>query len=218
MNSSARKPFTTTQWLILIVAAIGFLFDTYELLMFPVIGSDAVRRVDVRVVAATNQRLEVDSGKFRSDLFFRLAVMRVPVPPLRERLEDVPALVEHFLARARARNPAARASRVSPEVLARLQRHPWPGNVRELENLVERLVLLAPGEEIGLDALEPPGGAGIGPAPHDDGEEILPLQVVEDRYVAWVLERCGGDEVQAAALLGIDPAALRVRRRKAASA
>jgi two-component system response regulator HydG len=130
------------------------------------VGSDAVRRVDVRVVAATNQRLDLDSLRFRSDLFFRLAVVRISVPPLRERLEDVPALVEHFVARSRARNPSSHARRVSLAVLARLAARSWPGNVRELENLVERLVLLAPGEEIGLDDLDPPfDGAGSAPEP-----------------------------------------------------
>jgi two-component system response regulator HydG len=177
------------------------------------VGSDTVRRVDVRVVAATNQRLPVDTGRFRQDLFFRLNVLRVAVPPLRERREDVPALVEHFLARSRARYPGARARRFTPEALRHLQAHAWPGNVRELENLVEQVVLLTPGEDVGLEALDP-GIAGVGPSPLERAkEEIVPLRELEARYVAWAIDRCGGDEARAAERLGLDELSLRRLRR-----
>jgi two-component system response regulator HydG len=180
------------------------------------VGSDTVRRVDVRVVAATNQRLPVDSGRFRQDLFFRLNVLRIVVPPLRERREDIPALVERSIERSRARNPGARARRVSPEALRHLQAHDWPGNVRELENLVEQLVLLTPGEEIGLEDLDP-GMTGVGPSPLEGAkEEIVPLRELQARYLAWAIDRCGGDEARAAEQLGLDELALRRLRRELA--
>ena len=178
------------------------------------VGSDTVRRVDVRVVAATNQRLAADTGRFRSDRYFRLNVLRIAVPPLRDRREDVPALVERFFERSRARNPGARARRLTPKALRHLQAHAWPGNVRELENLIEQLVLLTPGEEVGLESLDP-GIAGVGPSPLERAkEEFVPLRELEARYIAWAVDRCGGDEVRAAERLGLDELSLRRLRRE----
>ena len=116
------------------------------------VGSDDSRSVDVRIVAATHHDLErrVDEGAFRQDLFYRLDVVRVRVPPLRERPDDIPALVEHFLARARDRNPHSTVMGLAPDLLGALVRYPWPGNVRELENLVERLVVVGDTPELGL--------------------------------------------------------------------
>jgi DNA-binding NtrC family response regulator len=107
---------------------------------FRPVGSDHRRKVSVRVVAATNRQLDaaVAEGAFRQDLYYRLAVIRVRLPPLRQRPEDIPQLVDHFLAAAGARDV-----RVSFETMQRLQGHPWPGNVRELKNYVERAVILA---------------------------------------------------------------------------
>jgi two-component system response regulator HydG len=172
------------------------------------VGSDTVRRVDVRIIAATNQDLErrVAEGQFRRDLFFRLNVLAIRVPPLRERPEDLPALVEHFVARARARNPAARALRFGPAVLEALAQHGWPGNVRELENLVERLVLLSRGEEIGtedLDRWAPFGGGERSPLEVAQ-ERLVPLRELENAYISWVIARCGGSKTKAAEVLGID--------------
>ena len=113
---------------------------------FERLGSTRTRRVDVRVVAATNRDLSrmVENGAFRNDLFYRLNVFPVSVPPLRERREDIPMLVRYF-----AQNYARRMNRhietVSAETLAALERYHWPGNVRELENLIERAVILSPG-------------------------------------------------------------------------
>jgi two-component system nitrogen regulation response regulator GlnG len=107
--------------------------------------------VDVRVIAATHQDLDalVRDGRFRADLLHRLDVVRLRLPPLRERKADVPALAQRFLAQA-ARRLGTPAKRLHPDALRRLEKHDWPGNVRELENLCWRLVALAPGDSIGL--------------------------------------------------------------------
>jgi len=113
------------------------------------IGSQKTIQVDVRVIAATNKDLEeaIEKGDFREDLYFRLSVIPIRVPPLRERSEDIPPLVEHFLAQFSAENNIRRKT-VSPEAMAVLKRHPWRGNVRELKNTIERLMIMAPQEEI----------------------------------------------------------------------
>jgi two-component system response regulator HydG len=186
------------------------------------VGSDTLRRVDVRVIAATNQNLDrrVQAGQFRSDLFFRLDVVNIHVPPLRERREDVPDLVQWFLTRARRRNPAAKARCVSTAVVDRLASHSWPGNVRELENLVERLVILAPEEEIGpadIDALAPSVLAGPSPLAVAQ-EKLQTIRELEDAYIAWVVARCGGNKTRAAEILGIDVSTIHRRERDRAGA
>ena len=119
---------------------------------FERVGGQATLRCDVRVIAATNRDLseEVRGGRFREDLFYRLAVVPIPVPPLRDRREDVPDLAARFLAEACARN-GRRSMSLSREGLAALQAHDWPGNVRELRNLVERIAILVDGPEISAD-------------------------------------------------------------------
>ncbi len=114
------------------------------------VGADKVVRVNVRVVAATNRDLtsEIAAGRFREDLFYRLNVVPIRTPPLRERLEDLPLLVEHF-ARRYCETNNFRRKRFTPEAMERLQAHAWKGNVRELRNLVERLLILTPGDLIG---------------------------------------------------------------------
>jgi two-component system response regulator HydG len=128
------------------------------------------------------------------------------VPPLRDRREDVPALLDHFLARARLRNRASVARRFAPEALERLSAHGWPGNVRELENLVERLVLLGQREEIGLAELEEFAVRIVAsPSPIAQAQEkMVTLRELEAQYIAWVVERCGGNKTRAAEVLGID--------------
>ena len=119
------------------------------------VGGRELIKVDVRVIAATHQNLEVlvKEGKFRADLLHRLDVVRLQLPPLRERKVDVPALAQRFLEQA-ARQLNAPAKRFKPEALSRMEQHDWPGNVRELENLCWRLAALAPGESIGLKDLK----------------------------------------------------------------
>jgi transcriptional regulator with PAS, ATPase and Fis domain len=124
------------------------------------VGSVAMRTVDVRIVAATNRDLRamVERGQFREDLYYRLNVINLRVPPLRDRIDDLPMLVEHFLQRF-SKEGQPRSRRVSPEAMARLYAHNWPGNIRELENEIERLVVLSgEREEIGPDLLS----SGIG--------------------------------------------------------
>jgi two-component system response regulator HydG len=182
------------------------------------VGSDESRAVDVRVVAATHQDLEqrVADGAFRQDLFYRLNVVPIGVPPLRDRLADIPMLAEHFLAAARGRNAHSPVVRFAPEIVTALTRYPWPGNVRELENLVERLVVVGTTPEIGLSEL-----AAIAPSVHGNQERFsLPrdrlatLREVEEEYIAWAIERCGGNKTKAAEILGIDPSTLHRRLRK----
>ena len=118
------------------------------------VGDNRVRKLDVRVVAATNRTLEreVQKGTFRADLFYRLNVVYLHIPPLRNRREDIPHLVEHFLGRFCQRNCTFIES-VSREVIEILLNYPWPGNVRELENCIEKIVVMAPGKEITVDLL-----------------------------------------------------------------
>ncbi|MDQ3336662.1 MAG: sigma-54 dependent transcriptional regulator [Myxococcota bacterium] len=181
------------------------------------VGSDESRAVDVRVIAATHQDLEqrVAEGTFRHDLFYRLNVVPVAMPPLRARLEDIPMLVEHFLAAARGRNPHSPVIRLTAEIVTAFTRYPWPGNVRELENLIERLVVVGTTPEIGVSEL-----AAIAPSVHGNQErfslprdQLATLRDVEEEYIAWVIERCGGNKTKAAEILGIDPSTLHRRSR-----
>jgi len=114
------------------------------------VGSDRRIRVNVRVIAASNADLSemIERNAFREDLFYRLQVVPIVIPPLRERRSDIPLLVEHFLVRARQRRPGSRPLRVSDEALVQLWSYDWPGNVRELENLIERMVILCEGDTI----------------------------------------------------------------------
>ncbi len=174
------------------------------------LGSNAVRRVDVRVVAATNRDLaaEVQAGHFRQDLYYRLAVVPLRVPPLRERREDVPLLVQHFLERecekqGRPPRPIAQSS------LAALSAHAWPGNVRELRNTVQRAVVLSSGDVIQLaEALEPAApGARVAPLPSGallDDRGFA--EIVRSYKVAWIeaaLAEADGHQGRAAAALGL---------------
>jgi two-component system nitrogen regulation response regulator NtrX len=124
---------------------------------FERVGGKETIRVDVRVLAASNQNLSelIGAGRFREDLFYRLAVIPIEVPPLRQRQEDVPLLVEHFIRLFSGEN-VKRPKTISVEALAYFLSYDWPGNVRELRNMVERLVIMAPGDVIGPEALPPP--------------------------------------------------------------
>jgi two-component system response regulator HydG len=182
------------------------------------LGADASRRVDVRVIAATHQDLaeRVRSGQFRGDLYYRLDVVSLRVPPLRERAEDVPPLVDHFLARARERNPASVVESFAPELVAALAGLSWPGNVRELENVVERLVVVGRhgrATVADLEASVPQLGASEPPPLAGARGRMIPLRQLEDEYIAWVLAQCGGSKAKAAEILGIDVSTLYRRER-----
>jgi len=167
------------------------------------VGSTKMRRVDVRIIAATNKELarEVKAGRFREDLYYRLHVLSVHLPPLRERQEDIPLLLTHFLHRFRL--PGQPVKTIAPEVEAYLTGYAWPGNIRELANMVERLAILAQGQVIGLDDL--PFNGGAAPTAASDQEPApLSLRDSERLHISKVLAYTGGRKGQAARLLGID--------------
>jgi formate hydrogenlyase transcriptional activator len=188
---------------------------------FEPVGSSRTVRVDVRVIAATNRDLEdaVRAGRFRSDLFYRLNVFPLTVPPLRDRASDIPQLVTFFLTRF-AQRFGRSVHTASEETMARLVGYPWPGNIRELQNVIERAVVLSPGPVLELDrdllpaatpepASSPSGGAG----PPSLGS----LEEVERNHIKAVLERTGGvieGPRGAAGILKMHPNTLRSRLEK----
>jgi two-component system response regulator HydG len=182
------------------------------------VGCDATRQVDVRVIAATHQDLEakIEAGQFRADLFYRLDVVPVRVPPLRERLDDLPMLSERFLRQARERNPHARVERLSPELASALARYAWPGNVRELQNLIERLVVVSRNAETTLADLAElaPKIAGERERFSLPRDRLATLREVEDEYIEWMIEQCAGNKTRAAERLGIDKATLHRRAKQ----
>jgi transcriptional regulator with PAS, ATPase and Fis domain len=168
------------------------------------VGGTAPIKVDVRIIAATNRNLAqmVKDGKFREDLFYRLNVVRIVLPPLRERRQDIPMLAHHFLQKVSVANNQPVRGFV-PETMALLERYRWPGNVRELENVIERTVSLAPGPLIMPDDLPETVRKAEAASPrHDEG--LLTLEEVEKRHLIKVLRETGGNKVQAAKVLGID--------------
>ena len=182
--------------------------------VFERVGESRPTAVDVRLVCATNADLSaaVEAGEFRADLYYRIDVMTVPIPPLRERSDDVRPLAEAFLAEMAGRFGKP-LRRFAPAVLDAFVRYPWPGNVRELRNVVERATLLARGEEVGPECLPFAFGGGedsAGPALAEDADGGAPLHLrstllrTEKRLLEEALGRSGGVRRQAARLLGID--------------
>ncbi|MGA8224314.1 MAG: sigma-54 dependent transcriptional regulator [Candidatus Acidiferrales bacterium] len=166
-------------------------------------------RVDVRVIATTNQPLLVliEAGKFRADLYYRLNVVPLTIPPLRERREDIPALIQHFLDKY-APQVSADPPRFSEELMARLNLHHWPGNVRELENFVRRAVALHPGELIPGDFFDAPSASGTtavtaAPPLNCQDSANVSLRTMERRLLESTLEANGGNRTRAARALGI---------------
>ncbi len=175
------------------------------------VGATKDREVDVRIVAATHRNLaqRVREGTFREDLLYRLDVVSLTVPPLRDRPEDVRELAEHFLADARARNPQSPLRRISPEALDVLERYRWPGNVRELAHVIEKLVLFADGESASVQDLPDPVRQGRSADALVFQGDILPLRELERRYTIWAVGQTGGHRGKAAEKLDIDPKTLR---------
>jgi two-component system response regulator PilR (NtrC family) len=187
------------------------------------VGGVAEREIDVRIVAATNRDLEteVEKGTFRQDLFYRLDVIRLRLPPLRERREDIPLLVDHFLRKFSAEH-GRKVAGVDPEAMQALMAYHFPGNVRELENLIERAVILAPGDRLTLDAFPTLGGMSAA-APSLSNAPFVPEsgldleRVVEDferSIIISALERTGGNRTEAARLLSVSFRSLRYRLSK----
>lgn len=166
------------------------------------VGETRPTTVDVRIVAATNRDLkrEIAEGRFREDLYYRLSVFRLHLPPLRERPEDIEAYVRMF-AGGFAAKMGRRVEHIDPEYLNRLRLHDWPGNVRELRNVVERSLIMATGNTLRASdlPLELQRAAASGPSAGD----ALDLASVEREHIARVLRRTGGNKTRAAALLGI---------------
>ncbi len=178
--------------------------------IYPVGSSKAVK-VDVRVIAATNRDLEADvaAGRFRTDLFYRLNVIPLQLPPLRERADDIPLLVDHFLKLHSASYGGSLSSAVDEAALRCLLAYEWPGNVRELENVIERASIIREGERIGVrdlpDAVRSPAGAP--PAGNLIGSHVT-LEEVEKAHILQVLESMGGHKKRAAEILQINPSTL----------
>ena len=181
---------------------------------FERVGGSTRVQVDVRVVAATNRNLEeaVAGGEFRRDLYFRLKVVEILVPPLRRRPEDIEAIATHFLTRFAAET-GRKIQGFTPAALESLRAYHWPGNIRELRNVVERAVVLAQAEWIDaadmvLSQLTPPGDTGKAPAGRPAAYVPMTIDELERRHVLDTLEAVGGNKTKAAAILGIERSTL----------
>ncbi|MFZ5926028.1 MAG: sigma-54-dependent transcriptional regulator [Acidobacteriota bacterium] len=185
---------------------------------FERLGSTRTRQIDVRVIAATNADLRraLEEGNFREDLYYRLNVFPITIPPLRERREDIPLLAERFLRRFAAET-GARVTEISPEAMRKLIDYHWPGNVRELENVIERSLLYADGTVLGPEHIRldyaPRRAANGQAAASSDGflPEGVTLEQYEQQLIREALRRAGGNKSQAARLLGLTRNALRYR-------
>ena len=169
--------------------------------------------VDVRVVAATNRDLQqlIADGSFREDLFYRLNVVPITLPPLRQRQGDIPRLVAHFLDKYKAGGKT-----ITNEAMEALAAYPWPGNIRELENAIERIVILAATDELGLDDLPSEVRAGVAPGASKTHmfelpEDGLDLEEVEMDLLRQAMDRSGGNAIKAAKLVGLTPKTLEAR-------
>jgi two-component system response regulator HydG len=176
------------------------------------VGGDHERPVDVRFIAATHRDLAfaVRAGKFREDLYFRLNVLAIELPPLRDRRDDLPSLIQYFFDDARARNPRSKVDTLAPEARAMLTSHPWYGNVRELQAMIERLVVLGKSSRVeaaDVAAIQASGSGEteiIPPSSSLAAEELTSIREITMRHVARVLAHTGGDKAAAAAILEVD--------------
>lgn len=177
---------------------------------FKAIGSDTPTRLEARIVAATNQNLEaaIQQGTLRKDLYYRLNVVAIQLPPLRERKGDIPALVQNFIDRYRGDGGAITG--ISYDAMTRLMSHNWPGNVRELENCIQHALAMGAGPEIEVNDLPAQllslEGNAEAPASEADGGahgEVSSLEQVERRAIIRALAESNGDRLRAAKLLGI---------------
>jgi len=170
------------------------------------LGSTRPIQVDVRIIAATNRNLEeaVQEGSFRTDLYYRLNVVSIDLPPLRNRREDIPLLVDHFVAEF-SRSYGVEAKRITPEAMSRIEAYSWPGNIRELQNVIERAFALSSDPVIGEHdlpprLLAPPSGPSLG----EPLSEPLPFDELEKLNILAALRKSGGNKNEAARLLQID--------------
>jgi DNA-binding NtrC family response regulator len=191
---------------------------------FTPLGDTAPRRVDVRIIAATNIDLKeaVRQGTFREDLYYRLAVVPIELPPLRDRLEDILPLAQHFIQKYNDENARNVSEQMAPEVLALLEGYSWPGNVRELENTIERAVVIAPGDEITKECLRPEisDPRSVAASSHDGASNAAVQDIgrginfyeevrrFEIDLIRRALEQTGGHQSRAARLLGMNATTL----------
>jgi two-component system, NtrC family, response regulator AlgB len=175
------------------------------------VGDPVTRRADVRIISATNQDLAkaAEAGRFRTDLFYRLNVIPIEIPPLRERPEDVESLAESLLAFFAKRNHRSLLG-YTPEAAAALKAYPWPGNVRELSNIIERAAILSPGGPVGIEALPPDFARAC---PSSNIGDPVSLEKIEEQHIRRVLASSRSLQ-EAADVLGIDSATLWRRRKK----
>jgi DNA-binding NtrC family response regulator len=171
------------------------------------LGANQAEKVDTRVLSASNRNLDqlVRAGKFRQDLYYRLNVIRIELPPLRQRSEDLPLLVNHFIGKFAA-STKREIKGIDPAALGVLQNHDWPGNIRELEHVLERAVLLGKDDLIGIDDL-PSHITAQGERSFLVGQAVakqLTLRDLEREYIGKVLENTGGNKTEAARILGVD--------------
>ena len=183
------------------------------------LGASTTKLVDVRIVAATAEDLEtaIREKRFREDLYYRLNVVPIELPPLRERVDDIPLLVDHFLQAAATKFEREKPG-VDQQVIERFQEYGWPGNVRELENCLERMLLLARGPRLTVADL-PPAVSGESKRSLDPGDFNLPhegvnLPDLEMHLIKQALERTHGNVKTAAKLLGVSYKTLQYRMRK----
>jgi transcriptional regulator with GAF, ATPase, and Fis domain len=191
---------------------------------FTPLGDTAPRRVDVRIIAATNIELKeaVRQGTFREDLYYRLAVVPIELPPLRDRREDILPLAQHFIRKYNEENARDVSEQIAPEVLALLEAYQWPGNVRELENAVERAVVIAPENDITRECLRPEisDPESVTSSSHE-GASMAAVQNIgrgvnfyeevrrfEIDLIRRALEQTGGHQSRAARLLGMNATTL----------
>jgi len=182
------------------------------------VGSSRTRRVDVRVIAATNRDLDklMGEGRFRVDLYFRLNVFPIRIPPLRDRRDDIPLLADHFLERF-SKKLDRHFTPLSGQDRCRLEAYDWPGNVRELQNVIERAVIVSTGTRLDLDRAFPQGSDEPAPAPRPTEGKICTaaeMQALERRNMVLALESTGwqiSGKKGAAHLLGLKPTTLSSR-------
>jgi DNA-binding NtrC family response regulator len=172
------------------------------------LGGGATRRVDVRIIAATNRDLgrDVQEGRFREDLYYRLNVFSIHLPPLRTRADDIPALAEYFLRQAGSRL-ARRFRGIEPQSLRRLQQHHWPGNIRQLQNVIEQSAVLCDDAELEVPEIALTGGGSVAHAAEPlDGlfAQNFTLEEVKKRYISHLLSSTKGNMVRTAAILDVD--------------
>jgi DNA-binding NtrC family response regulator len=195
---------------------------------FRPVGGDRTIKTDVRVIAASNKELfdEVSKGRFREDLFYRLQVIPIRLPPLRDRRSDIPLLIEHFLEKMNSRRPQGPV-RLSETAQVQMWEYDWPGNVRELENVVEQLVILADGDTVDVDNLPPSirrfvsGKRNPTPALSEAGFDFnRAVEAFENQLIYEALQKSHGNKQAAARLLGLKRTTLvaKLRRRRPAVA